>query len=394
MGDREAVRPDKEKILAAARALQQVGSRAWVFASMPVVEGVTPRALLDPATSAACATEEPLPRRQGYFRLDQIGLSPLDHVALYGDACFEGILVPHGQIFLFREHLWRLWRSASRLRIGIPHSLEDLACEILETTSRVGYGPQETGYIRLVLSRGMGDLGINPAKCVGATLYSLSSTISLYPREMYESGIELGLTRQIRRPDERVLDPTVKSNNYVNNVMALMEGTAGRRLMESLVLTRDGFIAEATVDNIFCVQRQNGWERDPGRVLLRTPRKAYCLNGITRALVLRIAARRGYRVLDEEDMLPIDMVGADREAFMTGTGCGVMPIIALDGHAIGEGRPGDVTRALVEEVRAAMADPEYGLRIGASRQEVREYLAAPSPLGTDSLGLDTLPVVG
>lgn len=384
MGDSGAVRPDREKILAAARALQQVGSRAWVFASMPVVEGVTPRALLDPETSVSFPTDEPLPRRHGYFRLDEIGLSCLDHVALYGDACFEGILVPHGHVFLFREHLWRLWRSASRLRIAIPYAMEDLTWEILQTTSRVGYGPQDTGYIRFVLSRGMGDLGINPAKCVGATVYSLSSTISLYPREMYESGIELGLTRQIRRPDERMLDPTVKSNNYMNNVLALMEGTGGRRLMESLVLTRHGFIAEATVDNIFSIQREPGWERHPDRVVVRTPRRAYCLNGITRALVLHVAGRKGYRVLDEEDMLPIDLIGADREAFMTGTGCGVMPIIALDGHEIGGGRPGEVTRGLIEEVRAAMANPEFGLRIGASREEVRDYLAAPSPIGADS----------
>jgi branched-chain amino acid aminotransferase len=186
----------------------------------------------------------------------------------------------------------------------------------------------------------------------------------------------------IRRPDRHVLDPTVKSNNYLNNIMALIEGTGQGGLMESLVLTRDGYIAEATVDNVFCIWREPGWEKDPSRVFLRTPRSAYCLNGITRALVLHMARQRGYQVEDEADLLPLDLVGRDREVFMTGTGAGVMPIIRVAGQQVGDGKPGPVTWALIDDVRKAMADPAFGISLKASRQEIAEYLMSPSLLGS------------
>lgn len=367
-----------DEIRRAAEALRVVAQQARVFLSMPVIPGLTP-AILQDETRSAPHPGEPLPRRHGIFGLGEVGLSTIDHGVLYGDGCFEGILIADDRIFLLKEHIERLWHSARKLRIDIPYTREELVGHLLATAREVDFGSGR-GYIRLLMTRGLGDLGINPAKCVGATLFSLTSTIKLYPGEMYETGIELGLARQVRRPHESVLDPTVKANHYINNVMALMEGREGWHALESLLLTRDGFIAEATVDNLFLVRRRSGWQKDPARVEVATPRREYCLNGITRALVLRFCREAGYQVSEEADLLPIDLIGADRECFMTGTGAGVMPIVRVVGNAIGEGVPGPVTRALVGRMEKAQRDPGYGLDLDASLDTVRDYLAGPGTL--------------
>jgi branched-chain amino acid aminotransferase len=197
---------------------------------------------------------------------------------------------------------------------------------------------------------------------------------------MYESGISLGVSKYIRQPDDTIIDPTVKSNNYLNNVLALLEGTQGTRHMESLILTRDGFVAEATVDNLFLVRREPGWESDPSRVLIETPRPEYCLNGITRALTIRFAREMGYRVDDHADILPMNLIGKDREVFMTGTGAGIMPIVAVTDHPVGDGHPGPISRRFIERVDQAMLSPEYGLPLDATESEAQEYLLSPGLL--------------
>jgi branched-chain amino acid aminotransferase len=356
-----------------AEVLAEAASRARVFVSMPVVPGVTPRVLLDPARSTV-DPGAPVERRRGTFALDEIGLPAFDHLVLYGDGCFEGILVPGGRIFLLKEHIERFWNSARQLHIEIPYPKVALVEHMVESARQVDFSASGSGYIRLVLSRGLGDLGINPRKCVGATLFSLTSTIRLYPREMYETGIEIGLARRVRRPNASILDPRIKSNNYLNNILALLDGTRETGTLEALMLTSDGFVAEATVDNVFLVRRQPGWEGDPARVLVKTPRREYCLNGITRALTLALAREAGYTVDDEADLLPIDIVGESNECFMTGTGAGVMPIIKLAGLTIGDGRPGPVTSRFVEQIRAAQASPEFGLSLNASPREIAAYL--------------------
>lgn len=366
-----------------AEVLAEVAKRARVFLSMPVVPGITPRPLLDPGRSAS-QPSSPIERRHGVFALDEVGLSCLDHVALYGDGCFEGILIPAGRIFLLKEHIERFWASARRLAIDIPYTPAELVGHILETSRQVEFGPSDNGYVRLVVTRGLGDLGINPKKCVAPTLFSLTSTIRLYPREMYETGIEVGLARQIRRPHASVLDARIKSNNYLNNVLALLEGTRTTGTLEALMLTRDGFIAEATVDNIFLIRRNRGWESNPSRVEVFTPRREYCLNGITRALILKFAREAGYRIDDAADILPVDIVGPENECFMTGTGAGVMPIIKVIGKLVGDGRPGPITRKLVEQTRAAMANPDYGLGLRATAAEIEAYLEGPGMLPGES----------
>lgn len=358
----------------AIETLKAVGRAARLYVSMPVIEGVTPRGLMESPASELAETSEDFPRRHGIFALDEVGISPLDHDCLYGDGVFEGILIYAGQVFLFKEHMERLGRSLERTFIDLPCSLEELTWQVVRTIQQVGFADGQNGYIRLVVTRGMGDLGISPSKCVGATIYCIVSTINLYPAEAYERGIQLGLTKKIRRPDKSTVDPTVKSLNYLNNVLALIEGTQGTNLMESLMLNRAGFVAEATVDNIFVINRGEGWEKDPSRVVIHTPSDEYCLNGITRATLKGLAEQKGYQVVVDPYLMPIEMVGPDREVFMTGTGAGVMPITHVHGVQVGDGVPGPVTRDLVATYRERMADPANGLAISASHAETLAYM--------------------
>lgn len=360
----------------ALQALQEVGRKARAFVSMPVIEGITPRILLEAHRSQGVETSEELPRRHGIFHLDEIGLPLLDHAVLYGDACFEGILIKHGRIFLLREHLERLWRSAAELGIVVPYSPVDLTLHLLETIRQVAFEPQDNSYIRLVVSRGPGDLGINPRKCVGSSVFALVSTIRLYPKEAYEQGIPLGIARLIRRPGASILDPRIKSNNYLNNVLALREACAGSSDVECVMLNQEGFVAEATVDNIFLVLKEEGWRKDPSRVRVVTPSGLFCLNGITRMTILRLARELGYSTEESSSLLPLDLVGEAREVFMTGTGAFVMPITSVAGHRVGDGKPGEITRILLARINETMAEPHCGLDLGADRDAVRRYLGA------------------
>jgi len=360
----------------AVEALEAVGRNARLYACMPVIEGVTPVGLIESKRSEPLDTHEEFPRRHGIFHLNEVGVSPIDHDCLYGDGVFEGILIFHGQVFLFREHMERLGRSLERTHIALPYDLSELTWQVMRTIQQVGFNNQQNGYIRLVVTRGMGDLGINPKKCVGSTIYCIVSTIKLYPTEAYERGIQLGLSKTIRRPDKSTIDPTVKSLNYLNNVLALIEGTDGTDLMESLMLNRSGFVAEATVDNIFVVNKSEGWESDPSKVLIHTPSDEYCLNGITRATIMELARDKGYQVIVDPNLMPIEMVGPEREVFMTGTGAGVMPITHLHGVEVGHGVPGPVTRDLVKTYTDRMADPAHGLSIKATREETLAYMGA------------------
>lgn len=362
-----------EEIRAAADALREVGRRAHVYVSMPIIEGITPRALVESTEGVETEEAGGIRRKDGIFRLDEIGLSPMDHVALYGDGVFEGILIRNGSIFLYKEHMDRLDRSLEKIGLEMPLDRVTMTKRLLETCRAVDLA-DGAGYIRLVVTRGMGDLGISPRKCVSPTIFTIVSTIALYPREAYEQGIPLGLARQIRRPSLHVLDPTVKATQYLNNVMALREGTRSEGLVEALMLTRDGYVAEATVDNIFSVELAPGWEDDPSRVEIHTPSAEYCLPGITRETVIDLARRRGYQVVVREDLLPIDLVGPDKECFMTGTGAGVMPIIEIAHVAVGNGRPGPITLGLVDDLNATMADPANGLPVDTPDDRIAEAL--------------------
>ena len=359
-----------------AADVQQVCLGARIFVSMPYLEGVTPRVLkTDPRTGSGGAAG-PLERRHGIFRTDEIGLPMFDHGVLYGDACFEGVLAQHGRLFLWREHLVRLHDSARRLGIGMPYDDVELTRFILEAIRETGVGDEERAYVRLVVTRGLGDLGINPAKCIGSTVYAIAARLQMYPEAAYQRGIPIAVARSVRRTGADVLDPQVKSCNYLNNILALVE-TAGEGCLETMLLTQQGNVAEASADNLFLVERGEGWETDPSRVVVTTPTEAYCLNGITRQTLMRLAEEEGYTVVVSGSMLPGDWAGPGREGFLTGTGAGLMPVTAVGGLPVGDGAgAGPVTRRLRERYLAVMADPSTGVALDASDDEIRRYLSA------------------
>jgi len=353
--------------------LVAISKKARVFVSMPYIEGLTPRYLSDKERSPVYASEEIAERREGIFAMDEATLSTLDHGGLYGDACFEGILITNGLIFVLKEHLVRWWESARKLKIDMPYTLGDMAERVLKTVQEVGFADNENGYLRPVISRGFGNLGIHPKKCIAPTIYIICSTIRLYPPEAYNTGIELSIARQTRRPGKSIIDPNIKSNNYLNNISALLE-TMDKGRLETLMITAHGNVAEATADNLFLIEKGEGWENDPSKVVITTPDPTYSLVGITRLLIMQEARKLGYQVKESGNLLPIDFIGSDRECFMTGTGCGLMPVVGIEGNLVGQGEPGPVTKNLLAAIRALMADPGYGLGIGAGEKELREYM--------------------
>ncbi|HET7233651.1 MAG TPA: aminotransferase class IV [Longimicrobium sp.] len=376
-------RPDEAAPPAGPKAqglaeLRRLASTARVFVSMPYVEGVSPRVLADGTRARELATDELVPRREGIFALDEIGLPVMDHGTLYGDAVFEGVLVAHGHLFTWREHLERLHASARSVGIDLPITDEHLTQALLEAVRATGVGNDGRGYVRLVVTRGLGDLGIAPDRCVGSTVYAICGTLRMYPEAAYRTGMGISVAREVRRPMADTLDPRVKSCNYLNNIRALVE-TRGEGCAETLMLTPSGFVAEATADNLFLVIRGAGWENDPARVRLVTPSADYCLNGITRALLMRAAAEAGYTVEESPSLLPADFTRPEREAFLTGTGAGVMPVTSVAGAPVGNGVPGPVTDALRARFQEYLADPGLGLSLDATADEVRSYLSTPSP---------------
>jgi branched-chain amino acid aminotransferase len=356
--------------------LQEIAKTCRIFLSMPWLEGLTPRVLRTaPGTETATpGTAEPLERRHGIFRPDEVGLSVFDHGALYGDSVFEGLLVVQGRLFTWREHLARLQGGARDLSIPIPYDPVDLTLQILRTIAEADLDRLERAYVRLVLTRGLGDLGIYPPRCIGSTVFAIAARLQLYPEALYERGIELSVARQVRRPGADVLDPNVKASNYLNNIRALLETLAEKR-PETLMLTQQGFVSEASADNLFLVIRNEGWESDPGRVTVLTPPAEYCLEGITRGLIMKAARAAGHTVEETSVMLPSDLTGADREVFLTGTGAGLIPVVKVGHQDVGDGKPGPVTRELRKSLLAAMADPRLSISVRATRGDVEQYLA-------------------
>jgi len=266
---------------------------------------------------------------------EEAKVSVFDHGYLYGDGIFEGIRVYDGNVFRLEEHIDRLYESAQTLCLDIGMTRAEMIKATLDT---VAAADLRDAYIRLVVSRGKGDLGIDPAKCPKPTIVIIVGSISLYPEELYATGISV-VTSSIPRIPGQCLDPRVKSLNYLNNVMAKIEARRAG-VPEALMLNTEGHVAECTADNIFIIK--NG--------LLKTPDLMQgALAGITRAAVLEIAREAGMPV--EEGVLgKHDLYTAD-ECFLTGTAAEVMPVIDLDGRTIGNGKPGKMTHDLLESFR-------------------------------------------
>ncbi len=262
-------------------------------------------------------------------------ISVYDHGFLYGDGVFEGIRVYGGRVFLLAEHIQRLYESANAIRLVIPLTPAAMTKAVEETVAANGI---KDGYVRLVVSRGAGSLGLDIRKTSDPQVIIIADTITLYPQEIYDKGMAL-VTASTIRNHPQALSPRIKSLNYLNNILAKIEGTdAGT--VEALMLNHKGEVAECTGDNIFIVK--NGIVRTP-------PTDAGILEGITRAAVLRLARQAGITV-QELTMTRHDVYVAD-ECFLTGTAAEVIAVTSLDGRPIGDGKPGPVTRKLLELFR-------------------------------------------
>ena len=257
-------------------------------------------------------------------------ISVFDHGLLYGDGVFEGIRAYSGRVFKLREHIERLFYSAKAILLTIPMSPAQLTAAVVETCRR---NRLRDGYIRLVVTRGVGTLGLNPNKCRQASVIIIAGKIQLYPPEYYDKGLTI-VTVPTTRNLHSALNPAIKSLNYLNNILAKIEANqAGCE--EAIMLNAEGYVAECTGDNLFLVKE---------RQLLTPPLSAGALYGITRATVIELALRAGLTV-GEPNLTRYDVFNAD-ECFLTGTGAELVPVVKLDGRVIGTGEPGPVTREL------------------------------------------------
>ena len=259
-------------------------------------------------------------------------ISVFDHGLLYGDGVFEGIRFYNGRVFRLDEHIDRLFDSAKAIHLTVPASPEEVIEAVLST---IRANELEDGYIRLVVTRGAGGLGLSPYLCKKASLIVIASKISLYPEEKYREGLTL-VTCSTRRPTPGSLSPAVKSLNYLNNVMAKVEAIAGGG-EEGVMLNEQGFVAECTGDNVFVIK--NGAISTP-------PVSAGSLDGITRKVAIDLAAELGY-IVSEPQLTRYELYTAD-EVFLTGTAAEIVGVAKYDERIIGEGKPGPITLRMME----------------------------------------------
>ena len=263
-------------------------------------------------------------------------ISVFDHGLLYGDGIFEGIRAYHGRVFKLKEHIDRLFCSAKAILLNIPMSHADMMRAVVDTCR---HNEVRDGYIRLVVTRGVGTLGLNPKSCKEPSVIIIAGKIQLYPQEYYEKGLDI-ITVPTVRNLHSALNPAIKSLNYLNNILAKIEANNGG-CEEAIMLNAEGFVAECTGDNVFIVKENQ---------LLTPPLTAGALYGITRRVVLDLGVELGFKVA-ETNLTRYDLFNAD-ECFLTGTGAELVPVVRLDGRVIGAGKPGPITERLVAQYRA------------------------------------------
>ncbi len=270
-----------------------------------------------------------------YVPEEDAKVSVFDHGFLYGDGVFEGIRAYHGRVFRLQEHIERLFDSAKAINLDIPLSSEEM-CEVVLETCR--QNNLQDAYIRLVISRGKGDLGLDPRKCKDPTTICIASSITLYPAELYEIGLEV-ITVPTRRNIAEGVNPRIKSLNYLNNIMAKIEATMAG-VEEAILLTQEGYVAECTGDNIFMV-------RDG---VIKTPATHLgMLEGVTRNAVIELARKRGIKV--EETVLTRYDFFTAHECWLTGTAAELIPVVKIDNRVIGDGKPGPIFADLLKDFR-------------------------------------------
>jgi branched-chain amino acid aminotransferase len=270
-----------------------------------------------------------------FVKKEDAKISVYDHGFLYGDGIFEGIRVYSNNIFRLQEHVDRLYNSAKSILLEIPYSKEEMIRLIAQAVEK---NQHENAYIRVVVSRGVGDLGLDPFKCKKPQVVIIVEPLAIFPKELYEKGLEI-ITVATRRNRPDVLSPKVKSLNYLNNVLVRIEAHLAN-VSEALMLNDQGYVAEGSADNVFIVK--NG-------KILTPPCYVGALEGVTRNVIMEIARDLGFEV-KEEPFTRHDVYTAE-EVFLTGTAAEVIAVVKVDGRVIGEGVPGKITNILLDEFR-------------------------------------------
>ncbi len=271
-----------------------------------------------------------------YYDEKNARISVLDHGLLYGDGIFEGIRAYNGRVFKLVEHIDRLYASAKAILLTIPMTPREMIRAVLATCRR---NQVRDGYIRLLVTRGVGSLGLNPYQCKAPSLVIIAGKIQLYPPEMYQRGLDI-ITVPTVRNLHSALNPAIKSLNYLNNILAKIEALNGG-CEEAVLLNAAGYVAECTGDNIFIVK---------GNALQTPPLSAGALYGITRGVVMDLARENGMTV-SEPNLTRYDLFNAD-ECFLTGSGAEIIAVVKIDGRVIGQGRPGPTAGRLTGQYRA------------------------------------------
>lgn len=293
-----------------------------------------------------------------YVSKEDARISVFDHGLLYGDGVFEGIRVYDGCVFRLRAHLERLYRGAEGIELAIPVSIDDMEEVVVET---VRLNERRDAYVRLVVTRGVGDLGLSPKKCPKPTVFCIADSIGIYPKEVYEKGVEVMITH-IRRVPTACVNPEWKTLNYINNILAKIDGEK-KGFDEVIMLNVEGNVAEGSSDNIFIYDGER----------LRTPAVPLgALPGITRGAVLDIAAEMG--IPTEEGTINPDDLYAAKECFLTGTAAELVPVVRVDGREIGGGRVGELTDRLRERF-VAITRTDGVLVYGEAEEEARGITA-------------------
>ena len=262
-------------------------------------------------------------------------VSVFDHGLLYGDGIFEGIRFYNGRVFRLEEHLERLWNSARSICLEIPMTRREMTDALLET---IRQNHLRDGYVRLVVTRGVGNLGLNPEQCKNPSVIIIVATIALYHEDFYRKGLSI-VTVATRRSNPAALNPAVKSLNYLNNVMARIEANLASA-DEALMLNDAGNVAECTADNVFIIKHGQ---------IFTPPITAGALRGITRSVVFDIAGEFDIKVI-EADFTRHDVFVAD-ECFLTGTAAEIVPVVKADGRLIGNEKPGPITTRIITRFR-------------------------------------------
>ncbi len=281
-----------------------------------------------------------------FLPVEEAKVSVFDHGLLYGDGVFEGLRTYNGRIFRLEEHIERLYRSAHFIMLRIPLSKEEMKETILEAVRRNNL---KDAYIRVVVTRGVGDLGLDPDKCLRPNLIIIVDKITLYPEKLYEEGLEVVTVPTIRNPIT-ALNPQVKSLNYLNNILAKIEGK-NSGCIEAIMLNQEGFVLEATGDNIFIVDRGT---------LITPPTHIGILEGITRQVVIEIARDLG--IPFKEEVFSRYQLFNAQECFLTGTAAEIIPVVKVDRRRIGDGKPGAITKRIrkaFREITMREGEPVY-----------------------------------